>query len=353
MEVDNPYCMSSYLTFRAIVDPGKAFREGIVPNLYKPDAPRETVRDEADLELLLRREVGAAVKNGKAALALSGGIDSAILARFMPEGSTAYTFRCVVPGVKVTDETEAAALHAEACGLKHKIIEIDWQDVLRLSPVLMRRKGAPIHSIEVQICKAAQRAKQDGFETLIFGESADCLYGGQNGLFSRDWGIDAFARRFTYVSPERVLRDPVFIREPFIRCSKAGIIDIVKFMKTVYFNESVGSYSNACKTAGVELCAPYSCGEPEKLDLARIRAGESKYMVRNIFSRLYPGFFAPVKRPMPRPTDEWMSFWKGPLRKEFLPDCTDGLSGDQKWMVFCLEWFLNLVDEGCFGKATT
>ncbi len=349
MEVNLSYCMSSYLTFRAIADPEKMFGEGIIPRFYL-NTPRESVRHEDDLEYLLRRKISSVTANGKAALALSGGIDSAVLARFMPQGSTAYTFRCVVPGVEVIDETKTAACYAAACGLKHEIIDIKWQDVMSLSPILMRRKGAPIHSIEVQICKAALKAKQDGFETLIFGESADCLYGGQDGLFSRDWQIDDFVRRFTYVQPNKILRDPVLILEPFVDCSRQGVIDIIEFMKTVYFKESVGSYNNACSASGVTLCAPYSYGEPDKLDLTRIRAGESKYLIRNIFHKQYPGFLAPAKQPMLRPMDEWMSFWKGPVRDEFLPDCINGLSGDQKWMVFCLEWFLNLMDLDFFAK---
>lgn len=51
------------------------------------------------------------------ALVLSGGIDSAILAKFMPKGSIAYTFKCVVPGVQVTDETVIASKYAQECGL--------------------------------------------------------------------------------------------------------------------------------------------------------------------------------------------------------------------------------------------
>ena len=31
--------------------------------------------------------------------------------------------------------------------------------MLALTPALMKRRGAPIHSIEVQICKAAMQAK--------------------------------------------------------------------------------------------------------------------------------------------------------------------------------------------------
>ena len=133
----------------------------------------------------LRAQVKAATRDGKAALALSGGIDSAILAKFMPEGSAAYTFRCVVPGKKVVDESERAAHYAEICKLNHKVVDIHREDVEAVVDKLMIRKGAPIHSIETQIFIAAQKILADGFTKFIFGENADIIFGGMDGLLSK------------------------------------------------------------------------------------------------------------------------------------------------------------------------
>ena len=47
---------------------------------------------------------------------------------------------------------------------------------------------------------------------------------------------------------------------------------------------------------------------------------------------------------MPRGVGVWLKDWKGPSRDEFLPNCVNDLSGDQKWYVYALEWFLNLID---------
>ena len=85
------------------------------------------------------------------------------------------------------------------------------------------------------------------------------------------------------------------------------------------------------------------------LDYARVRGGESKYLVREVFKSLYPDFVAPPKLPMPRATNEWFKDWKGPVRPEFLPHCTDNMTGDQKWLVYCLDMFLNLLDSGFEG----
>ena len=48
---------------------------------------------------------------------------------------------------------------------------------------------------------------------------------------------------------------------------------------------------------------------------------------------------------MPRATNEWFKDWKGPQRSEFWENCTDGMSGDQKWMIWALEKFLYMLDE--------
>lgn len=112
---------------------------------------------------------------GTAVLAVSDGTDSAVLAKFMPKGSIAYTFKCIVPGVEVTDESKQAIIYVEKCGLKHKIIDIYWKDFEQYVSLLMKHKNAPIHSIEVQIYKAALQAKKDGINDLIFGEAADAF----------------------------------------------------------------------------------------------------------------------------------------------------------------------------------
>ena len=84
----------------------------------------------------------------------------------------------------------------------------------------------------------------------------------------------------------------------------------------------------------------------DKLDLNRIRNGESKYLIRELFSLRYPDVPIPEKLPMPRPVDTYFADWKGPVRKEFRNDIqVDQYNGNQKWLIWCLEEFLNLVDE--------
>lgn len=107
----------------------------------------------------------------------------------------------------------------------------------------------------------------------------------------------------------------------------------------------MGSYENATRTAGIQFSAPFSktfMGIP--INYEKIRNGEGKYLVREVFKRLYPGFDIPPKTPMPRPMDEWLKDWEGSKRCEFWPHCIEGMSVDQKWLVWILEHFLNYID---------
>lgn len=331
--------------FRAIHDENVAFSSNKKPNIISLAFDRTPISSSDDLIEVLKQLVAEATANGEAALALSGGIDSAILARFMPKSSTAYTFRCVVPGTKVTDETSAAARYADMNGLRHEIVEIYWEDMARHTPLLMLNKGAPIHSIEVQIYKAALRARQNGFSKMIFGENADIIYGGMDGLLSKDWLFGEFVDRYSYIMPYKVLRDFILILDPFREFEKNGHIDGHDFINKFFRQEALGTYNNACNSCGVQFIGPFSktCMNMP-IDYTRIRSGDTKYLVREAFSKLYPGFEQPPKRPMPRPMNEWMKDWKGPLRNEFLPHCTNQMSGDQKWMVYALEKYMNILD---------
>ena len=59
----------------------------------------------------------------------------------------------------------------------------------------------------------------------------------------------------------------------------------------------------------------------------------------------YPDIPVPEKLPMPRPVDMYFKDWEGPKRPEFKPDLDmTKYTGNQKWLLWCLEQFLNMVD---------
>lgn len=345
--VDKKYCMSSYLMYRRIHDHTKSFSETLKPRLFEVDFERESVFSSEDLEQKLRSQMQAACSDGKAVLALSGGIDSAILASMMPKGSMTYTFRCIVPGMHVTDESPQAKLYAKNNGLQNKTIDVYWEDFEKYAPILMKHKGAPIHSIEVQIYKAALHAKAAGYKRIVFGESADLNYGGLSSLLSKNLTVGDMLDRYAYILPYHVLRESEMVIEPIAKHARIGFVDVHEFCRTDFFLEAMGSYTNACETAGLEVVMPYSrtwMGIP--LDLERVRRGENKYLIREIFQRSYEGFTAPPKTPMPRPMNEWLKNWNGPKRPEFWENCVDErMTGDQRWLLWALERFLNMLEE--------
>lgn len=330
--------MSEFLMYRMIHPENIHTTDTLFPN-------RVPIDNSEDLQEYIKKRVTEVTAGRKAALALSGGIDSAILAKYMPEGSVAYTFKCIVPGVQVTDESPAAARYAAECGLDHRIVEVYWEDYQKYSEILMKHKGAPVHSIEVQIYKACLTAKADGFDTLIFGEAADAVYGGLSGLLSKDWTVGEFIERYSFLLPYMGLKEFEMPAEPIMAKAKDGFIDPHEFISTVFIQESIASYYNAASLAGMDLLTPY----PETylsvpIDYDRIRSGENKYLVREVFNKLYPGFEVPPKTPMPRPVAEWLKDWDGPKRDEFWPHCAVNLKGDQKYLLWILEKYLDMQD---------
>lgn len=345
MRVDKRFCMSSYLMYRYIYNNEMCFSEGKECRQVSLDFQRMPVKDSKSLYEALKKVVDSACSDGRAALALSGGMDSAILAKLVPAGTKAYTFRCTVPGVEVTDESIPAKKWAEINHLDHEIVDIRWEDVVPAADDCMKHKNSPIHSIETEINIAARKAIEAGKTKFILGENADIIYGGMNELLAKDWLYSEFVDRYSYVMPYRVLRDPAMPLEPFKRFEVDGHIDGHDFINTYFRQEALGTYTNACDTAGIRFVGPYSLTYMDcPIDYKRIRSGETKYIIRELFKELYPGIEIPAKIPMPRPVNEWFKNWKGPQRAEFIPHCTDNMNGNQRWMVWCLERYLNIIE---------
>ena len=93
--IDKSFCMSSYLVFRYIIDDSTDFYEGIKHQVYRliPEEKRVLVWDEQDTDKALEAQF-AGVRGRKLGILLSGGMDSACLASYMP-GCDAYTFRAI------------------------------------------------------------------------------------------------------------------------------------------------------------------------------------------------------------------------------------------------------------------
>lgn len=341
--IDKNKCMSQYLAFRYISDENLNFYEGLKHEVYKGHSKDEITKVKTidDMDKVIRHKIEEFYVPNKTAILLSGGIDSAVLASYMPKGTKAYTFHCVAEGA--IDEREQAKKYCDIYGLEQEVIDMNWSDFEELTPEILKADGVPFHSIEVQLLKAAKYAKSQGIKKIIIGDSADYVFGGMDKLLTSDWNTEAFIKRYNYIEPSEVLKNPVDVRAEYNKYKKSdNTIDVWKLMNEDMLLESLNSYTNAFKIAGIEYLDPYSYMKmAEPLDLNRIRNGEPKYMVRELFAKRYPTLDIPTKIPMPRATNQWLKNYTV-SRPEFISNCTENMTGDQKWLCWCLEQFLNM-----------
>ncbi len=342
--------MSSYLTLRYIEDDNKDFAEGVIHS-------KDSLFNSGDkIEVSTAQEIAAAYRrlfeeksDIKLGLLLSGGMDSACLAAFLKPGTDVYTFR-FLNGEYGKDDMIRAKLYADKYHLKLHYVDIDWRVVEKNLDTLMKRKGAPVHSIEPQIMEAALQAKSDGVEMMVAADGSDLTFGGMNKMLAKDWGFDEWVDFYTFCKPDTVLNEPVDMLYVFERYRLPGNkIDYLKFINDIFGYESSGSYCNAFICAEMKYLPFYDPSGMVKmstpLDLERIRKGESKYLIRELFKMKYPDIPVPEKIPMPRPVDYYFKDWTGPIRPEFKSNLDiSGFTGNQKWQLWCLERFLNIID---------
>ncbi len=347
MSIDRNFCISSFLAFRYIEDKNKNFADGITHRNIAPIPHYEKylVNTADDIDEKIAEQIRQ-FDGKKKGILLSGGMDSAIVASYL-KGCDAYTFR-FLGGDYQKEELNRAEYYARYYGLKLHYVDITWNTVeAHLNPCIIS-KGAPVHSIEPQILQAAKQAQNDGIEIMFIGNGSDYVFGGMDGLLSKDWTFDEFVKRYTYIDPETVLIEPVSMRYLFERYRTGeNEIDFIKFLDDVSVEESYSSYHNAFLTAGMPYFDPYvRLKMASSLDLDRIRNGESKYLIRELMKKKYPDIPVPNKLPMPRPVDAYFADWTGPTRPEFKKNLDmKAFSGNQKWQLWCLERFLNMLEK--------
>ncbi len=204
--VDKRYCMSSYLAFRYIEKADMDFYENthhfnITP---LPDEKKYPIKTSDDIGKAIEMTFASVSAETKMGILLSGGMDSAILASYLPKGTDAYTFR-FLNGDFQKEELMRAEYYAKYYGLSLHYVDIDGSTVERYLEPILKAKGAPVHSIEPQIFQAALQAKEDGVELMVVGESSDLVFGGMDQLLARDWKFNEFMNRYIFTQPADVL----------------------------------------------------------------------------------------------------------------------------------------------------
>lgn len=91
---DKNFCASSYLAFRFIADENVNFYDGLSHSVFKKHGDTVPVRTADDMDRIIRQKIDEFFVDGKTAVFLSGGMDSAILASYLPRGTKAFTFKC-------------------------------------------------------------------------------------------------------------------------------------------------------------------------------------------------------------------------------------------------------------------
>ena len=301
------------------------------------------VTDAVQMDEYLTRRLGGLDPETTGVL-LSGGMDSAIIASYLPRGARALTFRFA--DGDTPSEVAEARTYAEQLGLRLVEVPIALTEYLQSLPALMRRRNAPVHSIEPQIYRSLVTARDLGIDTVLTGENADSLFGGFDGLVASEWSYEDFVRRYTFVDPVLVLNRPVDYKDAFEASRRGDQADAHHFMSTVFAEESLNSYLNPAGLAGIDLVSPFAeLRMADALDLPRVQRGDSKYLVRDLFRLRFDGDEPRPKLPMPRSVGTLLANWNGPTRPEFRPKTAEGLRPDQRWMIFVLEQFLEMIDE--------
>ncbi|MGL4388812.1 MAG: hypothetical protein ACRCTJ_05420 [Brevinema sp.] len=161
-----------------------------------------------------------------------------------------------------------------------------WDDYLELTPKLVEYAGMPVHSIEIMLYEACLYAKKSGIDQIFIGNSADPIFGGFDGLLKNEWSFDDFVQRYMFLDPQKALKNFSSVSHIFELYRINDIyIDHLGFIQNIYAQESETSYMHAFDLAGMKMYDLYiDMTMSEPLDLNRIRNGESKYLIRELFT---------------------------------------------------------------------
>jgi len=343
----NSYCLNAFLAFRYVPKPNISWihEKNIFSFFKKPTLEKKIgVKNYKDIIYNLSK-ISKKYQNKKTGILLSSGIDSAIIAKFLPKNTCAYTIKFIAPNY--IDEVDQAVKIANYLNINHKVVEVRWRDYEAAKNELMLHKKSPLHPAEIAIYLAALEAKKDGVDYLFSGGGADATFGGMDRLLSIDWNYKDFIKRYNFTNPKNILKEHVDITNVYKKYKIKNSIDVENFLKEVFGLGTAQMFDNAIIAAGCEAVAPFSkLFLDDKLNIDRIRNGESKYILGETYKALYPSLKMCNKIPFVRPMDQWMKSWNDVHRLEFKQNIDfDSLTGEQKWLIYCLQEFMDLLEK--------
>lgn len=312
--------------------------------------PTVNIKTKKDLDEYLKKYFSELDFN-KTGICLSGGIDSALLASYLPKGTLAFTLK--YPETEGVDEVNQARIYADKFGLRLIEVPVTFQDVLDYQDDLMLQKGEPLSPIEIGLHKMAVRALDFGLENLITGSGADLCFGGLFNLLSKKWTNEEFKERYTFVSPNKVMKVEAEPYDFYKDYNDEPYFKLDEFMLEIYGTATTKYFNNAMKLAGITLKAPYEYIYRDfELDYQRIKNGEEKYFLRELFKERIGDLFVPRKYPLPRPLKIWANYYGEIINKDiFYEDAYERCTRDEeKWLTYSADHYLYLLRNRCFNK---
>jgi asparagine synthetase B (glutamine-hydrolysing) len=135
------------------------------------------------LRAVLEDALGRALSGGRTALALSGGLDSALLlalARRLGMPATVYVLDARLSGYS---EVERARATAETLGVPVTVVAVSEGDFVAALPQCVRDAEVPFYNLHpVSKHLLARRLRADGIRAVVTGDGADQVFAGAPGL---------------------------------------------------------------------------------------------------------------------------------------------------------------------------
>lgn len=282
--------------------------------------------------------------DGKIGIMLSGGMDSVMLAKFLPEGSIAYTLT-YCEGEADLNEFDQAARFVPP-GVEHKRVYVSRDAFFDTARELTHLKREPTVPHDPAIGITARAALEDGVTHMVTGVGADAKFGGFAHFYREPTYADvrkAIIKQF--VAPWHVLHTPAPVDWVLGHYTVNDRVDVQGFLTEVGTEgTAVFDSLQACGLVAMNLY-----GEMRFADPLDIKGRGGKYPLTELFSLLYPDCKPNKKVPLPVPYGSWMKDYV-PHRPEFRTDRLHYFGGKRKYQIYALELYMDLRDQ--FGWPT-
>lgn len=278
--------------------------------------------------------------SGKVGLMLSGGMDSAILAAMLPEGSVAYTLDYDELRGELS-EFDAAARFIKK-GIAHKRVKVTKNQYFAAARELTFLKQQPTVPHDPAIAVAAKVALADGVTHLVTGIGADGRFGGFAHLYADDSrsGFQKCLHK-QFLDPTSILVNSYPVGFLIDKYTVEGRVDVAGFLREVGTEGT--AVSDSIKALGLEPVNPFTEIHLEGGN------GLRKKIIKEAFLSLYGGERPNKKIALPVPYKQWLSNYR-PVMPEFKLNCVKHVHGKRRYLVYSVELYLKYRRE--FGRNT-